>query len=373
VRPVPRGRSHDFALGILVGGALVLAGVLALHSAGRVRAAADPATARGAADPRPKVPLAPPVVVPDAVPADGPLRRELERLATLQAASLHRDGSYSASAASLAYWPFAPATVSFDVDSVGGSWEASAFDPDARRQCAIRVGDAPSPYFHPLADGVVACRTLPDSAAHPLWGRSAPTTVWDDGVGRPDRGGSAVLRRLRAMQVAWIGDDEEDDGSDFVMLRDGQARVPYPDESGAHRATRDGALYLADATWGNFDVDRGWVAVIRLIENTGGAAMDGYLAVVRARGGRLVNGPPYFIGDRTRLLRLRAGRGVVTADLVVRGEHDPRCCPSDTVHARFGISGDSLVEMDQPFDWRLSAGGALRAGPADVPTRSQAR
>jgi hypothetical protein len=297
-------------------------------------------------------PVDPPDVVPDTAPADGPLRRELKRLATVQAAWFDREGYYSASAASLAYWPVSPVTVSFDVDTAGESWEASAFDLGSHRQCAVRVGEAPFPYFHPLADGVIACRTLPDSAEYLLWGRSAPTIVWEGGVGRPDRTGSAVLRRLRAMQVAWLGDDEEDDGSDFIVLHDGQARVPYPDDEGpgAHRASQDGAVYLADATWGNLDGGGRWAAVVRLIEHTGGTAMDGYLAVVRARSGRLVNGPPYYIGDRTKLLRLRTALGIVTVDLVVRGRHDPRCCPTDTVRMRFSIRGDSLVELDERTD-----------------------
>ena len=144
--------------------------------------------------------------------------------------------------------------------------------------------------------------------------------------------------------------------------------MPHPDQPGPRWATGDGTLYLADATWGHFDRDEGWEAVIRLVENTGGTAYDGFLAVVRERAGRLVNGPLYYLGDRTTLLGLRAADGVVTADLVQRGEDDPRCCPTDTVEVQLGIRGDSLVELDAPLDWRLSVGrpGAVVRARADL-------
>jgi len=363
VRPFRSSRSFDLLLGGAIGAVVVIVALLAVRRAPPPRPAAavpvDTAT-RGTARPEPADSLTLPVVVPDTAPADRPLRRELRRLRAAQAAWFDREGSYAANAVSVAYWPVALATISFDVDTVGDSWTASAYDPDSRRQCAIRVGPAPEPYFNPLADGVIACRTLPDTAEFAMWGPSPPTTVWEDGTGRRARAGSAVLRRLRSMQVAWLA-DEGDDGSDFIRLRDGQARVPYPDEPGPRRASEDGTVYLADATWGDLDHEGRWVAVVRLVENTGGTALDGYLAVVRERAGRLVNGVPYYIGDRTSLLRLRATHGIVTADMVVHGEHDPRCCPTDTVRSRFSIRGDSLVEIEEPPGSRLSAGRAGRA------------
>ncbi len=335
---------------VALGAAMLAVGILALRPAappGVVRAGV-PAGGSGAG------PLTLPVVVPDTAPADAPLRRELQRLAIVQAAYFEREGEYAAFMDEIAYWPVASATVSLDIDSLGESWTASAYDPAAHRQCAIRVGPAPEPYFRPLEDGVVACRTLPDSGESDLWGRSPPTTVWEDGVGREIREGPEPLRRLRAMQVAWFGDGDEF-GRDFIRLRDGLARVPYPDQPGPHWASDDGAVRLADATWGDLDRDGRWEAVIRLVENQGGDEFDGYLALVRERAGRLVNGPLYYLGDRTILLGLRAAAGAVTVDQVEQGDDDPDCCPTDTVEFVLGIRGDSLVEVDAPHDWRIDA------------------
>ncbi len=356
MRPV---RTLDLLLGSALGGALVFAGVLATRPPDRAVGDGAAPAARGAADPA--GPLDPPAADPDTAPADAPLRRELRRLATVQEAWREREGYYTASAASLAYWPVALSTVSFTVDSAGESWTGSAYDPDARRQCAVRVGPAPDPYVRHLPEGAIACRTLSGGGESALWGPSPPTVVWTEGVGRARRGGSPDLQRLRAMQVAWLGEDEEDDGSDFVVLREGLGREPYPDRPGPRTATEDAYVRLADATWGDLLGDGRWLAVVHLVENTGGTAFDGYLAVVRPRAGRLVNGPPYYVGDRTRLLRLRAARGVVTVDLVARGERDPRCCPTDTLRLRLGIRGDSLVDLDDDSGQRLTAGHAAGA------------
>jgi len=369
VRLLRPDRPTDLALGAVLGAALVVAGVLLAPRPGRLAASAGGVAGRPAPAERPTPALPLTVAGPDSDPADVPLRRELQRIATVQTAWRGREGYYTASAASLAYWPIALATVSFAVDSAGDSWTASAFDPGTHRQCAVRVGPAPDPYFPRLGDGVIACRTLSRAGESALWGTSPPTIVWEDGEGREVRAGPPALQRLRAMQVAWLGGDEEDDGSDFVVLRDGQGREPYPDEAGPRSATQDGYVRLADATWGSLGADGRWAAVVHLVEYTGGSGLEGYLAVVRPRAGRFVNGAPYYIGEDTRLLRLRAARGLVTADLVLKGEHDAACCPTDTVRMRFAISGDSLVELDVPADVRLTAG---RAGARPARTRLQA-
>jgi hypothetical protein len=346
-------------VGVVLGGALIVVGFLAVRPAAPARSGPPPATRAGAPRRRPTGPLDLPSVTPDTAPEDAPLRRELERFAAFEAAFRDRDGSYMDDAEALGYWPLALATVSFDSDSVGASWAASAYDPVSRRQCAMRVGPAPAPYFNPLPDGVVACRALPDTAESDRWDPSPPTTVWRDGAGHDERSRSGVLGRLRAMQVAWIGDGEEF-GRDFVRLRDGLGRVPYPDEPGPRWATQDATVYLADAAWGDFDRDGRWEAIVRVVWNEGEETYDGYLGVVRERGGRLVNGPLYYIGDRTKLLGLRTGHGTVTADLVQRGDDDPSCCPTDTVRLVLAIDGDALVEFDDSAPDAIAAAGTVR-------------
>jgi hypothetical protein len=96
------------------------------------------------------------------------------------------------------------------------------------------------------------------------------------------------------------------------------------------------------------DVDRDGrrEAVVRLVTNGNGSGFFNYLAVVRDDPGELVNGQVLFIGDRTILFGLRLRGGAIHADLVVQGEDDGRCCPTDTVRVRFVVRGGELVEMD---------------------------
>lgn len=358
-------------VGVVLGGVLAVVGFLAVRPAAPSRSGPPAATRAAGPRRRPAGRLDLPVVAPDTAPADAPLRRELERFAAFETAFRDRDGSFMDDAESLGYWPLALATVSFDSDSVGASWAASAYDPVSRRQCAMRVGAAPAPYFNPLAEGVIACRTLPDTAEFERWERSPPTTVWRDGVGHDERTRSGVLGRLRSMQVAWIGDGEEF-GRDFVRLQDGLGRVPYPDDPGPRWATQDATVYLADATWGDFDRDGRWEAIVRVIWNEGDEAYDGYLGLVQERAGRLVNGPLYYLGDRTTLLGLRAARGTVTADLVQRGDDDSPCCPTDTVRLVLAIDGDALVDLDDSAPDAIAAAGAAR-GRARLVLRAEPR
>lgn len=163
------------------------------------------------------------------------------------------------------------------------------------------------------------------------------------------------------LTLAACGRDEPEPPADsslapLVSLRDaGAAR--YPSEY-----VESGTLQLVDGHYedsdlvdveldplsarGDLDGDGREDLIVLMITSSGGTGVfrDLYL-LRRDAGGQLSISPPAFLGDRVDVNALRIDRGEVVVDLVVQGENDPLCCPTQAVTYRFRLAGaEGLVE-----------------------------
>jgi hypothetical protein len=287
-------------------------------------------------------------VLPDTAPADARLRRELARIAGALRSYRDREGVFSWTAMPASYLP--PPGVGLTLNYDSAEWAASIWDRQAGRQCALQVGQPASGDllpFVPLPANEVRCRLMLATARHGNFLKAPPTRFWEEGVATARPADPTWAVRLLSMRVrTWWG-YERHGGATVFALRNGHGIVPEPDMEGPPRDTVWGeGVWLADAMVADVDRDGRREAVVRLVTNGNGSGFFNYLAVVRDAPGELVNGQVLFIGDRTILFGLRLRGGAIHADLVVQGEDDGRCCPTDTVRARFVVRGGELVDMD---------------------------
>lgn len=85
---------------------------------------------------------------------------------------------------------------------------------------------------------------------------------------------------------------------------------------------------------------------VLLITSTGGSGVFRDLYVLqRDAAGQLSVSTPGFLGDRVEVHGLRVERGEVAVDLLVQGENDPLCCPTQPVTYRFRLAGNTLTEI----------------------------
>jgi hypothetical protein len=122
--------------------------------------------------------------------------------------------------------------------------------------------------------------------------------------------------------------------SGLLRLRDGQ----YADDD-----LVSSELEALDAI-GDLDGDGTDDRVVLLVTSTGGSGIFRDLYVLRRLQGQLQVSAPALLGDRVAVNGLRVERGEVVVDLVVQGNDDPLCCPTQPVTYRFRLDGNALVE-----------------------------
>lgn len=142
----------------------------------------------------------------------------------------------------------------------------------------------------------------------------------------------------------------------MVVTDDDAANATYKTEN-----TDSGEMKLADGHYedsdlttgdldtlearGDLDGDGREDLVVLLVTGTGGSGVFRDIYVLRRdAGGKLLVSPPAFLGDRVDVNDLRVERGEVVVDLVVQGENDPLCCPTQPVTYRFRLANNELVE-----------------------------
>ena len=102
---------------------------------------------------------------------------------------------------------------------------------------------------------------------------------------------------------------------------------------------------------GDLDGDGVDETAVLLIENSGGSAVNTYVAIVSTRGGRAENVATRLIGDRVKVRSLAIRDGAVVLDFVGPGPGDPLCCPTAAMRAVLRLEGGSLVEVEsRPLD-----------------------
>jgi hypothetical protein len=120
-----------------------------------------------------------------------------------------------------------------------------------------------------------------------------------------------------------------------------------PDEQ-AQRTPRSGEQLLAadHVVRGNLDSDASEEAVAVLSEQRGDAIFV-FVAVVDE-----IESTPYerasvLLGDRVGIMRLEIVAGILEGELVLRGETDEACCPSEIVRLRWELRDDQLRELSR--------------------------
>lgn len=112
----------------------------------------------------------------------------------------------------------------------------------------------------------------------------------------------------------------------------------------------DSDLVVADldplSARGDLDGDGREEFVVLLLTGSGGTGVFRDLYVLqRDASGAVSMSAPVLLGDRVDVNALRIERGEIVVDLVVQGENDPLCCPSQPVTYRFRMAGrDGIVE-----------------------------
>ena len=86
------------------------------------------------------------------------------------------------------------------------------------------------------------------------------------------------------------------------------------------------------------------MATVILVSQTGGTGTFYDLAVLTEQDGQLVPTAVNYLGDRIAVNSLTIEDGQIVADLVVQGQEDPFCCPSQHVVQTYELQGEELVQ-----------------------------
>ena len=150
----------------------------------------------------------------------------------------------------------------------------------------------------------------------------------------PAAGGNATAAAVTVDEAAAATYGTENTATGAMRLKDGHY------EDGDRVA---GDLDTLGAQ-GDLDGDGSEDRVVLLVTSTGGSGVFEDIYALRRVGGQLVVSAPGFLGDRVEVEDLRIEHGDIVVDLVVQGDNDPLCCPTQHVTYRFRLSGNALVE-----------------------------
>ncbi|MFZ5724127.1 MAG: hypothetical protein ACOY33_10770 [Pseudomonadota bacterium] len=113
-----------------------------------------------------------------------------------------------------------------------------------------------------------------------------------------------------------------------------------------HYADDDLVTGDLDVTEARGDVDgdgRPDLAVL-LVTGTGGSGVFRELYLLRRTPEGLAVSAPALLGDRVEVNALRIEQHDIVVDLLVQGENDPLCCPTQAVTYRFRLVAGELIE-----------------------------
>lgn len=156
------------------------------------------------------------------------------------------------------------------------------------------------------------------------------------GCGRkeePAAAGAAATTTVTADEAAAATYVTENTTAGTMQLRDGHYE--------------DGDLVVTDldlTAQGDLDGDGVDDRAVTLITSTGGSGVFEELYVLRRVNGQVLVSTPGLLGDRVEVNDLRIENGEVVVALVVQGDNDPLCCPTQHVTYRFRLTGNALVE-----------------------------
>ena len=126
---------------------------------------------------------------------------------------------------------------------------------------------------------------------------------------------------------------------DVVQLTGGEYREPAADDSAAEVVVQLTDFIAA----GQLNDGQEAVAVI-LVSQTGGTGTFYDLAVLTEQDGQLTPAAVTYLGDRIIINSLQIEDGQINVDMVVQGQEDPFCCPTQHVIQTYELQGDELVQ-----------------------------
>jgi len=101
----------------------------------------------------------------------------------------------------------------------------------------------------------------------------------------------------------------------------------------------DDAYVLTD-----FDNDGINDAAVVIYSNSGGSGVFIELAIIYD-----TKNPVYFtgevLGDRIKVNDISVNDKIITLDLIVQGENDPMCCPTETKIVKYKLEGTKLIKQ----------------------------
>jgi hypothetical protein len=134
------------------------------------------------------------------------------------------------------------------------------------------------------------------------------------------------------------------------------ARYELPEAAHSIVSVHDGKWNLEDAEGrrsltvmdlnlrGDLNGDGADDAVMLLVYWGGGSGVFSYLAAVLNDKGQPRHVSSVELGDRVKIKSVRLKRGKITARLVVTGERDAACCPTERITLVFALVNGELVE-----------------------------
>ena len=153
-----------------------------------------------------------------------------------------------------------------------------------------------------------------------------------------------------------------DAGDPSVLQQEALLNAEYrlPVDAGALVRVRDGEWVQEDiedrqrlsvmdqGLRGDLDGDGLPDAVVLLVYSGGGSGVFHSLAAVLNEQGRLRHASSIALGDRIQVKSLSMNGARVAARLVVHGQGDAMCCPTQLVFREFGLEQGRLVEVYGP-------------------------
>ncbi len=127
--------------------------------------------------------------------------------------------------------------------------------------------------------------------------------------------------------------------SGTAQLTDGEYREPVAADSSAEIV-----IQMSDnIAVGELNDGQQAIAVI-LVSQTGGSGTFYDLAVLTEQDGQAVPTAVTYLGDRIIVNSLAIEDGQIVVDMVVQGQEDPFCCPTQHVVQTYELQGEELVQ-----------------------------